>query len=60
MRKLFVALAMTMAVCLASATVALADGAPPSTQGAIQSASTSQLAGAASSAQQVQPQNINI
>jgi hypothetical protein len=60
MRKLFVALAMAMAVCLASATVALADGAPPSTQGADQSASTSQIAGATSSAQQVQPQNINI
>jgi hypothetical protein len=60
MRKLFVALASTIAVCLAAASVALADGAPPSTQGAIQSASTSQLAGAASSAQQVQPQNINI
>ena len=60
MRKLFVALAMTIAVCLASATVALADNAPPSTQAATQSASTSQLAGAASSAQQVQPQNVNI
>jgi len=60
MRKLFVALAMALAVCLASATVALADNGPPSTQAATQSASTSQLAGATSSAQQVQPQNVNI
>ena len=59
MRKLIVALAMTTAVCLASAAVAFADGAPP-TQGVSQSAGTSQLAGAASSAVQVQPTNTNI
>jgi hypothetical protein len=59
MRKLIVALAMTTAVCLASAAVAFADGAPP-TQGVSQSAGTSQTAGAASSAVQVQPTNTNI
>src|SRR5215469_8014679 len=59
MRKLIVALAMTTAVCLASAAVAFADGAPP-TQGVSQSAGTSQIAGAASSAVQVQPTNTNV
>jgi hypothetical protein len=60
MRKLIVALASTTAVCLASATVAFADTAPPPTQGVGQSANTSQLSGAASSAVQVQPTNTNI
>src|SRR5262249_9206399 len=59
MRTLIVAIAMTPAVCLASAAVAFADGAPP-TQGVSQSAGTSQIAGAASSAVQVQPTNTNI
>jgi len=60
MRKLIVALGMTSAVCLSSAAVALADGAPPPTQATTQSATTGQLAGALSSAQQVQPQNYNV
>ena len=60
MRKLIVALASTTAVCLASAAVAFADAAPPPTQGVGQSANTSQLSGAASSAVQVQPTNTNI
>ena len=60
MRKLIVALASTTAVCLASAAVAFADSAPPGTQGVGQSANTSQLSGAASSAVQVQPTNTNI
>ncbi len=60
MRKLIVALASTTAVCLASAAVAFADTSPPSTQAVGQSANTSQLSGAASSAVQVQPTNTNI
>ena len=60
MRKLIVALGMASAVCLSSAAVALADGAPPPTQATTQSATTGQLAGALSSAQQVQPQNVNV
>ena len=60
MRKLIVALGMASAVCLSSAAVALADGAPPPTQSATQSATTAQQAGALSSAQQVQPQNVNV
>ena len=42
MRKLIVALGMTTAVCLTSAAVAFADGAPPPVQAAMQSATTSQ------------------
>ncbi len=53
MRKLIVALGMTTAVCLTSAAVAFADGAPPPVQAATQSATTSQQAAALSSAQQV-------
>ena len=60
MRKLIVALGMTTAVCLSSAAVAFADGAPPPTQAATQSATTAQQAAALSSAQQVQPQNFNV
>ena len=60
MRKLIVALALTTAVCMSSAAVAFADGGPPPTQAAIQSASTSQAAGAASGAVQSDPTNTNI
>ena len=60
MRKLIVALGMTTAVCLSSAAVAFADGAPPPIQAATQSATTAQQAAALSSAQQVQPQNVNV
>jgi hypothetical protein len=60
MRKLIVALGMTTAVCLTSAAVAFADGAPPPVQAATQSATTSQQAAALSSAQQVQPSNVNV
>ena len=60
MRKLIVALGMTTAVCLSSAAVAFADGAPPPTQAATQSATTAQQAAALSGAQQVQPQNFNV
>jgi hypothetical protein len=60
MRKLIVALGMTSAVCLSSAAVAFADGAPPPTQATTQSATTAQQAAALSSAQQVQPQNVNV
>jgi hypothetical protein len=60
MRKLIVALGMTSAVCLSTAAVALADGSPPPTQAVTQSAGTAQQAGALSSAQQVNPQNINV
>ncbi len=60
MRKLIIALVLTTAVCLTSAAVAFADVGPPPTQAAIQSASTSQAAGAASSAVQSQPTNTNI
>ena len=60
MRKLIVALGMTTAVCLSSAAVAFADGSPPPTQAATQSATTAQQAAALSSAEQVQPQNVNV
>ncbi len=60
MRKLIVALGMTLAVCLSTAAVAFADGAPPPTQAVTQSATTAQQAAALSSAKQVQPQNVNV
>ena len=60
MRKLIVALGMTTAVCLSSAAVAFADGSPPPIQAATQSATTAQQAAALSSAEQVQPQNVNV
>ncbi len=58
MRKLILALVLTTAVCLALAAVAAAD--PGSVQGSDQSATTSQQAGAASDAAQVDPSNSNI
>src|ERR1700751_3926632 len=60
MRKLIVALGMTSAVFLSTAAVALADGSPPPTQAVTQSATTAQQAAALSSAQQVNPQNVNV
>ena len=58
MRKLILALVLTTVVCLALAAVAAAD--PGSIQVSGQSATTSQQAGAASSATQVDPSNTNI
>ncbi|HEY7399195.1 MAG TPA: hypothetical protein VH538_12880 [Gaiellaceae bacterium] len=45
---------------MSSAAVALADGAPPPTQAVTQSATTGQQAAALSTAQQYQPQNLNV
>ena len=59
MHKLVLVLALTMAACLAAAAVAAADTGTP-IQVAGQSATTAQQAGAASSATQVDPTNVNI
>ena len=58
MRKLILALVLTTALCLALAAVAAAD--PGAIQVSGQSATTGQLAGAASSATQVDPSNTAI
>jgi hypothetical protein len=58
MRKLLIALVLTTALCLGLAAVAAAD--PGNIQGSDQSATTSQAAGAASSATQIDPSNTNI
>ena len=58
MRKLILALVLTTALCLALAAVAAAD--PGNIQVSGQSATTSQQAGAASSATQIDPSNTNV
>jgi GTP cyclohydrolase II len=58
MRKLLIALVLTTALCLGLAAVAAAD--PGDIQGSDQSATTSQAAGAASGATQIDPSNTNI
>jgi hypothetical protein len=58
MRKLLIALVLTTALCLGLAAVAAAD--PGNVQGSDQSATTSQAAGAASGATQIDPSNTNI
>ena len=58
MRKLILALVLTTALCLALAAVAAAD--PGNVQVSGQSATTSQQAGAASSATQIDPSNTNV
>ena len=58
MRKLILALVLTTALCLALAAVAAAD--PGNVQVSGQSATTSQQAGAASSATQIDPSNSNV
>jgi hypothetical protein len=58
MRKLLIALVLTTALCLGLAAVAAAD--PGSVQDSGQTATTSQGAGAASGATQIDPSNTNI
>jgi hypothetical protein len=58
MRKLLIALVLTTALCLGLAAVAAAD--PGNVQGSGQTATTSQAAGAASGATQIDPSNTNI
>jgi hypothetical protein len=58
MRKLLIALVLTTALCLGLAAVAAAD--PGNIQGSDQSATTSQAAGAASGAAQIDPSNTNV
>jgi GTP cyclohydrolase II len=58
MRKLLIALVLMTALCLGLAAVAAAD--PGNVQGSSQSATTSQAAGAASGATQIDPSNTNI
>jgi len=58
MHRILLALATTTALCLATAAVAVADPGPIQVSG--QSAATTQQAGAASSATQIDPSNTNV